>query len=270
MNRPSVTKKAVVLSTEPGKPQRKRAAGTDAKSESVIPETLVPNESYLLLQSLRVHQIELEMQNEELRRAHGELEESRARYFDLYDLAPVGYLTLSKYGLILEANISAAAVLGMARTALAKQPFTRFIFPEDLDIYHLHRKQCLEPGIRQSWEMRLNGPGGNPFWAHLQAASARDGELWITVDTSRVCHTFAEEAKTTTFQKEHAILRQQVSTREREILLLVGVGFTSKKIAEQLGIRINTVEVHRANLMRKLKATNAAILVRWAVIAEQM
>lgn len=230
----------------------------------------MPDETYMLLQNLRVHQLELEMQNEELRRTQGELEESRARYFDLYDLAPVGYLTLSRQGVILEANITAAAMLGMTRTTLVKQPFARFVFPDDLDIYNHHRKQRPEPGIRQSWEMRLNGQDGIPVWVHLQAASAKGGELWITLDIGRVRSAIAEGYNPTGFQKEHAILRQQISAREREILLLVGHGFTSKEIAERLGIRLNTVEVHRANLMRKLNAANVAILARWAVIAEQM
>ena len=69
------------------------------------------------------------MQNEELRRTQEELEASRARYFDLYDLAPVGYFTLSEQGLILEANLTAARLLGVARGALVKQPLSRFILP---------------------------------------------------------------------------------------------------------------------------------------------
>lgn len=70
------------------------------------------------------------------------------------------------------------------------------------------------------------------------------------------------------FQEEYAILSHSVSAREREVLLLVGSGATSREIAEQLGISLRTVEVHRANLMSKLDAGNSAMLARWAVIAE--
>jgi len=61
-----------------------------------------------VLHDLRAHQIELETQNEELRRVQSELEVSRERYFDLYDLAPVGYVTLNEQGSILEANLTSA------------------------------------------------------------------------------------------------------------------------------------------------------------------
>lgn len=72
------------------------------------------------------------------------------------------------------------------------------------------------------------------------------------------------------FKEEYAFLQKQISPREREVLLLVGKGATSKEIAEQLGISQRTAEVHRANLMNKLHASNAAMLSRWAVIAEMM
>lgn len=72
------------------------------------------------------------------------------------------------------------------------------------------------------------------------------------------------------FKKEHAILRQRISARELEVLLLVGKGGKSKVIAERLGISLRTVEVHRSSLMSKLDAANAALLARWAVIAEHM
>jgi signal transduction histidine kinase/ActR/RegA family two-component response regulator len=110
---------------------RRRAEEIDREKAAQSPENigdLSPEKARQVLHELRVHQIELEMQNEHLRRTQGELEASRARYFDLYDLAPVGYCTLSEKGLILEANLTAATLLGAARGALVKQPITRFIF----------------------------------------------------------------------------------------------------------------------------------------------
>jgi PAS domain S-box-containing protein len=137
-------------------------------------EVLSPEAARRALHELRVHQIELEMQNEELRRAEEELEISRARYFDLYDLAPVGYITLSEQGLILEANLTAAKLLGVARGALAKQPFSRFVLPEDQDIYYLRRKALLETGAPQAWELRVLKKGAAPFWVRMEATTAQD------------------------------------------------------------------------------------------------
>lgn len=146
-----------------------------AKSPSRI-DVLSLEESRLMLHELRVHQIELEMQNDELRRVQVELDAARASYFDLYDLAPVGYWTLNEKGLILRANLTAATLLGVARSQLMKQLFTRFIHREDQDIYYLHRKLLLEATAPPSCEVRMLKSDGTPFQAHLAASTGQDAE----------------------------------------------------------------------------------------------
>ncbi|WP_198674584.1 PAS domain S-box protein, partial [Rhodoferax ferrireducens] len=138
--------------------------------------TLSAEEARKMVHELRVHQIELEMQNEELRRAQLELDASRARYFDLYDLAPVGYCTLSDTGLILEANLTAATLLGLARSALGKRPISQFIVKVDQDIYYLHLKALLASGEPQSCDLRMLKHDGTQFWAHLVATDAQDAD----------------------------------------------------------------------------------------------
>jgi PAS domain S-box-containing protein len=126
------------------------------------------------LHELRVHQIELEMQNEELRRAQVSLDAERARYFDLYDLAPVGYCTVSERGLILEANFTAATLLGLVRSGLVRRSLSRFIAKADQDIYYLSRKNLLETGQAQTCEVRMMKPDGTLIWVHLAASIAHD------------------------------------------------------------------------------------------------
>ena len=158
---------------------RRRAEALAADRAGEMPEnreTLSPDEVRRVLHDLRVHQIELEMQNVELRRTQDELEVSRARYFDLYNLAPVGYFTLSERGLILEANLTGARLLGVARGALIEQPLSRFIVPEDQDIHYRHFKLLLETGRPQSWELRLLRKDAAPFWARVEATGAQDAD----------------------------------------------------------------------------------------------
>ena len=156
---------------------RQRAESLAAERARAIPddpEALSPEVARRALHELRVHQIELEMQNEELRRAQEELEVSRARYFDLYDLAPVAYFTLSEQGFILEANLTAAKLLGVVRGALVQQPLSRFVLREDQDIYYLHRKALWETCAPQSWEMRVLKKDAAPFWVRVASTMAED------------------------------------------------------------------------------------------------
>jgi len=94
----------------------------------------------------------------------------------------------------------------------------------------------------------------------------------LSAVTSRIrrLEIFLQQSNTPAFQEEEMILRNKVTRREREVLLMVGQGATSREIAERLGVCLKTIEVHRANLMNKLQASNAASLARWAVIAQQI
>ena len=145
-------------------------------------ETLSHDETQKLLHELQTHQIELETQNVELRRIQHDLETSHARYFYLYDLAPVGYLTISKEGLILEANLTIATMLDVPRNFLLGKLMSHFIFPEDKALFYEQRKRLDQSGELQNWEMRLKRTDGTFFWAQLQAILTHDGESWITLN----------------------------------------------------------------------------------------
>jgi PAS domain S-box-containing protein len=155
---------------------RRLAEEMAGANEAQPSKTPSPEEAGRLLHELQVHQIELEMQNEELRRAQAELEASRTRYFDLYDLAPVGYFTVSEQGLILEANLTGAGLLGLARRDLTRQPISHYILPEDQDIFYRHRRQLLEAGTPRECELRMLRAEAAPFWARLESTVAQDGE----------------------------------------------------------------------------------------------
>lgn len=132
-------------------------------------KVMSPEEMRQMLHELRVHQIELEMQNEELRRTQVELETLRAKYFDLYELAPIGYVTLSPKGILFETNVTFATMLGVPRGTLAKQPLSRFIHKEDQDIYYKHHKLLASTGMPQGCELRMMKADATYFWAKIDA-----------------------------------------------------------------------------------------------------
>lgn len=209
------------------------------------------HEMQRLVQELKIHQIELEMQNEELQRAYAELEALQERYFDLYDLAPVCYVTVNEAGMILEANLSAATMLGVARGALAGLPFSRFIQKDDLDLYHLHRRHLFMTAEKQICEFRMVKPDKTTCWIQMamsvnHQSSAPECRMVFNDITER---KQAEEG----LQNMNVELEGKVELRSRELLKaqkqvlhaekLAAIGRLSASIAHEFNNPLQSVTV---------------------------
>ena len=130
---------------------------------------LSPQHLREVLQDLRLHQIELEMQNNELRRTQAALDTAQARYFDFYDLAPVGYITVDAKALILQANLTTAALLDIPRSKLIGKALPAFMHAPDADRYYLMCQHALASASVQSCELRLRPSSGSAIWVCAQA-----------------------------------------------------------------------------------------------------
>jgi len=144
-----------------------------------------PTADYLL-HELQVHQVELEMQNEALQESQQELREARDRYRDryveLYDFAPVGYITLNNKGIIQEANLTAATMLGVERSKLLRHGFSRFVSPDNPDHWYLHLATVWRQEKKQDCELFLQRGNNSRFYARLESVRVQkesDGEILI-------------------------------------------------------------------------------------------
>ena len=196
---------------------RRQAEETVRQQSAPSPENLKAlslEEAGRLIHELHVHQIELEMQNEDLRQTQVELDVSRARYFNLYDLAPVGYFSIGKQGLIQEVNLTAADLLGEVKRNLVKQQLARFIFREDEDIYYLYSKQLFTTGERLVCELRMRRADAAPFWAQLVATATHDDESGEQVFRIVVSDIDARKQAEAAIQAaQEALLEQQRSAQ---------------------------------------------------------
>lgn len=122
-----------------------------------------------LIYELQVHQTELEMQAEELRRAQLALGESRDQYLDLYDFAPLGYLTLTDEALVSQANLTAASLLGVDRSALVHARFRKYIVPEDLEIWDRYFTNLLQSSKKLALTLLLRRGDKGTFPARLES-----------------------------------------------------------------------------------------------------
>jgi chemotaxis family two-component system sensor kinase Cph1 len=158
---------------------RKRAE-KKLRDENKRLQDLSAIDSEHLVHELATHQIELEMQNAELREAQQELEASRTKYSELFDFAPLGYFTLDKNALVREVNLTGATLLGIERRLLINSPFAAFIADaSDQYTFHAHCREVLEKQILRTCEIRLKRKDGTVFYAQLQSTPTEDWKAGI-------------------------------------------------------------------------------------------
>ena len=177
-----------------------------------------------LVQDLQIHQVELEMLNEELRRAQQELEAARDKYSDLYDFAPIGYFTIDSKGIILEVNLTGTGLMGVERRFLIGMPLTRFITKEDLHTFYLHQKQVDKENIIEHCELKMMNHDNIPFYAKLQsiAVHGEDGDI-VKIRTAMTDISVRKkiEQQLRTSLKEKEVLLQEVHHRVKNNMQVI-------------------------------------------------
>ncbi len=165
----------------------------------------------LMLHELETHQIELEMQNEDLRTSQIELTEMRDQYAELYDFAPIGYITLSNKGLILQSNLTFTQMLGVPRQELVNQPLAAFIAKEDSDIYYRKLNKVIDTPGKHSCELRLRTKPGVLLWTNLDCVCVQSSDSecnQIRIGLSDI----SERKKAESFSKRNTEILEMIAT----------------------------------------------------------
>lgn len=203
-----------------------------------------------LLHELWVHQIELKMQNKELRRAQVALEESRDRYVNLYEFTPVGYFTLNRNGMIDEVNLTGAALLGVERNKLLERHFVGFVAPEDSDQWHHYFLNVLQHDGSRNCELVLQRGDGSRFPARLDCLHMKEGG----VSSARMVLTDVTEHKR---DKQHLreLTANLLTVREEE------KASVAREIHDDLGGTLIACRMDAYLLADELSANNDATLL---------
>jgi len=156
-------------------------------------ETKSAADTQRLLHELQVHQIELEMQNEELQKARDEMEVGLAKYSELYDFAPVGYFTLSREGDIRESNLTGASLLRIARGALVAQRLGSFVSRPDRPVFDAFLRQVFASPVMAECDVRLLLEGKTSMDVRMRANLSDSGQTCQVAVTDITKHKLAEE-----------------------------------------------------------------------------
>ena len=163
-----------------------------------------------LVYELQIHQIELEMQNDELRQTQVELEAARDRYMNLYDCAPTGCLTLDLKRVVLEANLPACTLLGMNRKDLLGQPVIRFMAANDQAAVLRHFREVVSTGTRQAYEVDLERQDGAPVSVRFESVAVQD-RLGQYTHVLTALMDITEHIRTETALRKYRDAREQLS-----------------------------------------------------------
>jgi PAS domain S-box-containing protein len=155
---------------------RRHAGNETSEKENAIAD-LSEIDVRALYHELQVHQVELEMQNEELRRVHADLASSEEKYRDLYEFAPIGYLTLECSGKVLDANLTAASLLGIEREHLENNRFQAYLSQSSIPEFNAFCSHVIESDSKQTIELKLNPNGLNGrdrLWVLIEGKAIKD------------------------------------------------------------------------------------------------
>ena len=169
---------------------RRKAEEKVSESHGRPPPPETADEQLRLFHELQVHQLELEMQNAELRQTKDDLEALLDQYSDLYDFSPVGYLTIDLSGKILSANLTGASLLGMERSRAMGRNFNDFITVKDRLNFSAFLQTAFSRPTKQSIELRLRPKNNAPFFVQIEAlamASAQECRLAVIDVNERKC-----------------------------------------------------------------------------------
>lgn len=204
-------------------------------NDSPMPET---TSREALAHELRVHQIELEQQNEELQRTQSDLATAHDRYRDLYDFAPVGYCTLDAQGCMLKINLTGAGLLGQPRAALVGKPLARFVSANDTDRWHLYLRWALARETPQRIDLTMNFADGTLHWfAAINSVRVLDagGEPTLRVSITDVTDRMRSEV-----ERRIAAIDADARESERRRMAL--------ELHEDLGQRLSALKIRLAGL----------------------
>ena len=149
-------------------------AEAEARSTRAPPAVKPHASTAALLHELQVHQVELEAQNAELRRLLGDLERANQRYVNLYEFAPVGYVTVGDDGSIREVNLAGEPMFGLDRKLLKGSKFAAFVDPDDGDRWHLAFQKALKQKEKQSVAVRIRRADGATVHSWLEIMPVRE------------------------------------------------------------------------------------------------
>ncbi|GEM_PF-2129635 len=235
-------------------------------------ETVADEDLSSLIHELRVHQVELELQNEELRQTQRELEKAQSKYFDLYHFAPIGYFTFDKNGLIIELNLAGADLLGLERERLLNKPFISYLNSEFHQAFYLHRLRTLESDTVQNCELTLHKRDGTQIYVQIKsvAMSPEPGEpKYLHSAITDLTERKAAESKL----NEQARFIESIAESSPNILYVDHVAeqrnlYINQAMQNILGYTVAEVQAMGRNFLPNL--THSDDLSQFAEVAQQL